>query len=133
VHAHRHGLVEHRHLHPHRGGGHDHAHDSASRLGRSSRQAFGIGLVHGVAGSAGVAVLLLATIPDPAAATAAVIVLSVGTALTMAALSLAFGYVVTRGPVLRRTVALAPAMGTLALAFGGWYALAAAGAVPYLP
>jgi ABC-type nickel/cobalt efflux system permease component RcnA len=133
VHAHRHGLVEHRHLHPHHGGGHDHAHDSARRLGRSSRQAFGIGLVHGVAGSAGVAVLLLATIPDPAAATAAVIVLSAGTALSMAALSLAFGYVVTRGPVLRRIVALAPATGALALAFGGWYALGAAGAVPYVP
>ena len=49
----------------------------------------------------------------------------------MAALSSAFGYAITRGPVLRRMLAFAPAMGILTLAFGGWYALGAVGAVPY--
>ena len=44
----------------------------------------------------------------------------------------AFGYAITRGPVLRRMLALAPAMGVLALAFGVWYALGALGAVPYM-
>src|SRR4051795_152412 len=54
AHPHRHGEVEHRHLHPHETRAHDHAHDPGARLGRTRWQAFGIGLVHGVGGSAGV-------------------------------------------------------------------------------
>jgi len=53
-------------------------------------------------------------------------------AVSMAALSSAFGCAITRGPVLRRMLAFAPAMGFATLAFGGWYALGAMGAVPYL-
>ena len=142
AHPHRHGDTEHRHLHPHsderaphdhaHGGRHDHAHEPEARLGRSPAQAFGVGLVHGMGGSAGVGVLLLATIPDQAEAVGALVVFALGTAVSMAALSSAFGYVITRGPVLRRTLAFAPAMGVLTLAFGGWYALGAVGAVPYL-
>jgi ABC-type nickel/cobalt efflux system permease component RcnA len=142
AHPHRHGDTEHRHLHPHsderaphdhaHGGRHDHAHEPEARLGRSPAQAFGIGLVHGMGGSAGVGVLLLATIPDQAEAVGALVVFALGTAVSMAALSSAFGYAITRGPVLRRTLAFAPAMGILTLAFGGWYALGAVGAVPYL-
>jgi hypothetical protein len=59
----------------------------------------------------------------------ALLVLAVGTAVSMAALSSAFGYAITRGPLLRPTLAAAPAMGLLTLAFGGWYALGAVGAV----
>jgi hypothetical protein len=123
--------MEHRHLHPHHdeGARHDHTHQPEARLGRSPAQAFGIGLVHGVSGSAGVGVLLLATIPDQAVAVGALMVLAVGTAVSMAALSSAFGYAITRGPVLRPMLAAAPAMGVLTLAFGGWYALGAVGAV----
>lgn len=134
AHAHRHGDVEHRHLHPHdsHGARHDHAHEPGTRLGRSPVQAFGIGLVHGMGGSAGVGVLLLAAIPDQAEAVGALLVLALGTAASMAVLSSTFGYAITRGPVLRRMVAFAPAMGVLTLAFGGWYALGAVGAVPYL-
>ena len=130
AHAHRHGSIEHRHLHAHDcEDEHDHVHDE--RLGRSPLQAFGIGLVHGIGGSAGVGVLLLATIPIQTEAVAALGVLTIGTALSMACLSSIFGYAITRGPVLRRTLALAPAMGAVSLAFGAWYALAALGAVPY--
>jgi ABC-type nickel/cobalt efflux system permease component RcnA len=141
AHPHRHGDTEHRHLHPHdhqgarhdhlHGARHEHAHETEARLGRSPAQAFGIGLVHGVGGSAGVGVLLLATIPDQAEAVGALMVFALGTAVSMAALSSAFGYAVTRGPVLRRMLAFAPVMGLLTLAFGGWYALGAVGAVPY--
>jgi ABC-type nickel/cobalt efflux system permease component RcnA len=134
AHAHRHGELEHRHLHPHEHEQeHDHEHEPEARLGRSPAGAFGIGLVHGVGGSAGVAVLLLATIPDQAEAVAGLGVLAVGTALSMAALSSAFGYAITRGPVHRRMLAVAPAMGVLTLAFGCWYTLGAVGAVQYLP
>jgi len=133
AHPHRHGDTEHRHLHPHESlGTHDHAHRPEARLGRSPAQAFGIGLLHGMGGSAGVGVLLLATIPGQAEAVAALVVLALGTAVSMAALSSAFGYAITRGPVLRRMLAFAPAMGFATLAFGGWYALGAVGAVPYV-
>jgi ABC-type nickel/cobalt efflux system permease component RcnA len=134
AHAHRHGGTEHRHLHPHHEPGprHDHAHEPEVRLGRSPAQAFGIGLVHGMGGSAGVGVLVLATIPAQAEAVVALMVFALGTAVSMAALSSAFGYAITRGPVLRRALAFAPVMGTLTLAFGGWYTLGAVGAVPYL-
>ena len=133
AHAHRHGDTEHRHLHPHESAAaHDHQHRPEARLGRSPTQAFGIGLVHGMGGSAGVAVLLLATIPGQAEAVAALVVLALGTAISMAALSSAFGYAITRGPVLRRMLTFAPAMGFATLAFGCWYTLGAVGAVPYL-
>jgi ABC-type nickel/cobalt efflux system permease component RcnA len=132
AHAHRHGDVEHRHLHPHHAPGHEHAHRPEARLGRSPVQAFGIGLVHGMGGSAGVGVLLLATIPGQAEAVAALLLLAAGTAISMAALSSAFGYAITRGPLLSRTLAFAPALGTLTLVFGCWYTLGAIGAVPYL-
>jgi cytochrome c biogenesis protein CcdA len=134
AHPHRHGDTEHRHLHPHdhQGTSHEHAHQPEAQLGRSPTQAYGLGLVHGMGGSAGVGVLVLATISDQAEAVAALMVFALGTALSMAALSSAFGYAITRGRVLRRMLAFAPAMGVLTLAFGGWYALGAVGAVPYL-
>ena len=134
AHSHRHGDTEHRHLHPHEEhrARHDHAHQPEVCLGRSPSQAFGIGLVHGTGGSAGVGVLLLATIPDQAEAVAALMVFGVGTAISMAALSSALGYAITRGPVRRRMLAFAPATGMLTLAFGGWYTLGAVGAVPYV-
>ena len=76
---------------------------TSRRRGSGGRraQAFGIGLVHGMGGSAGVGVLLLATIPDQAEAVAALGVLALGTAVSMALLSSAFGYAITRGPVLQ--------------------------------
>jgi hypothetical protein len=134
VHSHRHGAIEHRHLHPHgeRRVRHDHDHAPEARLGRSPAAAFAIGLVHGIGGSAGVAVLLLATIPDHAEAVAALGVLALGTALSMTLLSSAFGSAITRGPALHRMLAFAPAMGVATFAFGGWYALGAVGAVPYV-
>jgi ABC-type nickel/cobalt efflux system permease component RcnA len=140
AHAHRHGDLEHRHLHPHAHDhphqpahpAHDHTHQPEARLGRSPWQAFGIGLVHGTGGSAGVGVLLIATIPARTEAVAALVALAAGTAVSMALLSSAFGYAITRGPVLTRMLAFAPAMGLLTLAFGGWYTLGAVGAVPYL-
>jgi ABC-type nickel/cobalt efflux system permease component RcnA len=132
AHEHTHGELAHRHLHPHAGHDHDHVHRPEARLGRSPWQAFGIGLVHGTGGSAGVGVLLLATIPSQAEAVAALAALALGTAVSMALLSSAFGYAITRGPVLQRTLAFAPAMGVMTLAFGGWYTLGAVGAVPYL-
>jgi cytochrome c biogenesis protein CcdA len=108
------------------GPGHEHA------RGRSPLQAYGIGLVHGMGGSAGVGVLLLAAIPDHVEALAALALFAFFTAVSMAFASSTFGYALTRGPVLQRFATLAPALGALSLAFGVWYSLGAVGAVPYL-
>lgn len=126
AHAHRHGQVEHRHLHGHgQAAHHSHTHEPDRRLGRSPRQAYAIGLVHGIGGSAGVGVLLLAAIPGRAEAGAALVLFAAATALSMATLSSAFGYALTRGPLVRRMLALAPGLGFVTLAFGVWYALGA--------
>jgi hypothetical protein len=110
-----------------RGGpGHTHEH------GRTPLQAYGIGLIHGMGGSAGVGVLLLAAIPDRAEATVALALFAAFTAVSMALASSTFGYALTRGPVLERFATVAPALGMLSLAFGVWYSLGATGAVPYL-
>jgi ABC-type nickel/cobalt efflux system permease component RcnA len=138
VHAHRHGSVEHRHLHPHEvhahghGAAHDHGHDAAERrLGRSPFQAYGIGLIHGMGGSAGVGVLLLAGIPDHAEAGAALVLFALATAVSMTMLSCVLGWTLTRGAAVRRALALAPALGALSLLFGVWYTLGALHAVGY--
>jgi ABC-type nickel/cobalt efflux system permease component RcnA len=132
AHLHRHGDVEHRHLHPHdHCARHEHAHRPEARLGRTPAQAYGIGLVHGTGGSAGVGVLLLAAIPDDVEAAAALVVFALATALSMAALSSGLGYTLTRGPVVQRVLALAPVLGLATLLFGAWYALGAVGAVAY--
>jgi ABC-type nickel/cobalt efflux system permease component RcnA len=126
AHLHRHGELEHRHLHPHgQGSHHAHRHEPDRQLGRSPRQAYAIGLVHGMGGSAGVGVLLLAGIPQRAEAAGALVIFAAATALSMATLSSGLGYALTRGPVARRLLALAPGIGAITLAFGVWYALGA--------
>jgi high-affinity nickel permease len=135
AHLHQHAGDTHRHLHAHerahRQGSVPHDHGHRERLGRSPLQAYGIGLVHGMGGSAGVGLLLLAAIPSHVEGLVALVVLAVFTAVSMAIASTSFGYALSRGPVLRRLVAVAPALGVLSLAFGVWYALGALETVPY--
>jgi hypothetical protein len=50
----------------------------------------------------------------------------------MAAASTTFGFALSRGPVLRSFLTVAPAMGVVSLAFGLWYSLGALNAVPYV-
>lgn len=133
MHTHEHGdgiVHAHPHVHEERThGAHEHRH--AEALGRSPRASFGIGLVHGVGGSAGMGVLLVAGVPGAAAGLAALAVLAIGTAVSMASVSSAFGYALARGPLLRRFEQAAPVFGALSVAFGLWYGLAAFSAVPY--
>lgn len=132
AHGHRHGDLEHRHLHAHaRHALHDHEHAPEICLGRSPRQAYGIGLVHGVGGSAGVGLLLLAGIPDHALGLAGLLLFALATAGSMCVLSSWFGVALTRSRLLRRGLALAPALGALSLAFGVWYTLGALELVRY--
>jgi len=99
---------------------------------RAAVQAYVIGLAHGMGGSAGVGVLLLAAIPSHAQALAALVLFAVCTAVSMAAASTTLGFALSRGPVLRSYLTVAPAMGVLSLGFGVWYSLGALNAVPYV-
>jgi ABC-type nickel/cobalt efflux system permease component RcnA len=130
AHEHEHEGVTHRHLHTHASRG-DHSHDHVAGPGRSPLQAYGIGLMHGVGGSAGVGVLVLASIPNRGTGAAALLTFALFTAISMSIASTAFGYLITHGPVGRRSAALAPVLGSLSLAFGVWYGLAALTVVPY--
>ena len=114
-----------------RGFFHVHAHPHG--LGRTRRplQAFGIGLVHGTGGSAGVGILLLASIRGHLLALAALAIFAVCTALSMALLSTGFGRALASAPVRASFDRLAPALALLSLAFGTWYALGALDLAPY--
>jgi hypothetical protein len=109
---------------------HGHTHGDRPRLARSARQAFGIGLVHGMGGSAGVGVLLLATIHDRTLAVAALALFAVCTATSMAALTAGWGLTLTRPAVQRSFDRLVPALGVASLGFGAWYALGALSVAP---
>jgi high-affinity nickel permease len=99
---------------------------------RSLRQAYGIGLVHGMGGSAGVGVLLLASIHEPTEAVAALVLFALFTAVSMSLASTTFGVAMSRAGVARRHVAAVPALAAFSLAFGVWYSLGALSAVPYV-
>jgi high-affinity nickel permease len=92
---------------------------------RSSYGAFGIGLVHGMGGSAGVGVLLLAAIPSREVALVALVVLAVFTAVSMTIVTTGFGAALGARGIRSAVAAAAPALGVASLAFGAWYALAA--------
>jgi sulfite exporter TauE/SafE len=109
-----------------------HAHGPAHpRKARTRPQAYAIGLIHGLGGSAGVGILLIASIPSHALALVALAVFAVGTAVSMALLSSGFGLTLSSAPVQRSFQRLAPVLGMVSLAFGIWYALGAQGLLPY--
>lgn len=98
---------------------------------RTDVQAFGIGLVHGLGGTAGVGVLLLATIRSHAVAVIALSCFALFTAVSMTLLSTGWGVALSSAPVRRSFHRVAPAIGVVSLMFGVWYALGAQGVVPY--
>jgi hypothetical protein len=111
---------------------HEHDGDRHSHGARTPLQAYGIGLVHGIGGSAGVGVLLLASIPSHALAIVCLAVFAFFTAVSMSALSSGFGLTLSRPRVRRSFAQLAPALGLASLAFGVWYALGSQSLVPYV-
>ena len=119
----RHGYFD---LHAHPDADQAHRHDV-----RSPHGAFGIGLVHGMGGSAGVGVLLLAAIPDETLAIGALLVLALFTAVSMTIVTTGFGATLSVPAVARSFTAAAPALGAASLAFGLWYAAAAWSLAPY--
>jgi cytochrome c biogenesis protein CcdA len=122
-HTHSHDGIVHAHPHVHVHAGHEHRHEES--LGRSPRAAFGIGLVHGIGGSAGAGILLVGATADGAPAVLALALFAAGTACSMAFVSAGFGYALARGWLARRMEGLVPAMGCASLLFGLWYATGA--------
>ncbi len=112
---HEHSSARHRHL---RQGPEAHSHTDV----RTPHQAFGIGVLHGLAGTGAVVVLLLAALPSQVEAAAALAVFAPMSVFSMAAATGVYAWVLTR-PVLEpvyRTV-LIPMLGLFGLMFGAWY------------
>jgi ABC-type nickel/cobalt efflux system permease component RcnA len=124
AHEHRHGDAMHVHAHP-LTTAHDH------EPARTPLGAFGVGLLHGVGGSAGVGILIVATIESTGYAVAALAVLAAFTAISMTGLTAAFGLTLSSRRVTRSYDRVAPALGVASLAFGVWYAAAALELAPY--
>jgi len=107
---------------------HTHLRDGAiaehrHRQVRSPRQALGIGVLHGLAGTGAVVVLLLAALPSQLEAGLALAVFAPMSIVSMALCTTAFAWLLTRRIVepVYRTV-LIPALGLFGVTFGLWYA-----------
>jgi hypothetical protein len=117
-------------VHPHGAGGpapHRHLHHGdrpahAHRSVRSPHQALGMGVLHGLAGTGAVALLLIAALPGKLEAAAALAVFAPMSAVSMTLCTTAFAWLLTRRLIdpLYRTV-LIPAFGVFGVLFGGWY------------
>ncbi len=97
VHVHAHAAGPHLHLHSHaHGTAHEHPHPQGD-----ARRSLGFGLLHGLAGSAAILVLLVAAAPTRAAQVAYFLAFAAGTTIGMLAVSVSLASVVrlasTRG------------------------------------
>lgn len=116
AHGHDPPRAHHRHLRRARD---EHRHDHA----RSPRRAFAIGVLHGLAGSGTVVLLLLAALPTQMDAAAALAIFAPMSVVSMAACTAAFTWILTRPIVapLYGTVVI-PMLGAFGVLFGLWYA-----------
>jgi ABC-type nickel/cobalt efflux system permease component RcnA len=119
----RHGYFD-LHAHPHAERNHRHA-------VRTPLGALGVGLVHGMGGSAGVGILLLAAIPSETVAVASLLLLALFTAVSMTIVTAGFGLALGARWVAAASSRVAPVLGAMSLAFGVWYAAAAWALAPY--
>ncbi|MEO8295284.1 MAG: cytochrome c biogenesis protein CcdA [Gemmatimonadota bacterium] len=126
AHPHLHQGVRHEHPHLHEHADHAvhtevHQHAHAEAIGRSPFTAFGIGLVHGIGGSAGAGILLVSAAPTTTSGVVALLLFALGTAFSMTLITAVFGAILGQGSVARKLDWLIPALGTLSLCFGVWY------------
>ena len=110
------GSESHRHLR------HEDEAEHRHRNVRTPRQALSIGVLHGLAGTGAVALLLIAALPGKVEAAAALAVFAPMSAVSMTLCTTAFAWLLTRPLIdpLYRTV-LIPAFGLFGLFFGAWY------------
>jgi hypothetical protein len=93
--------------------------------------AFAIGLVHGMGGSAGVGVLIVASVESTALSVVSLGLLAAFTAVSMWVVSTGFGATLMSRRLAGSFNGVAPAFATMSLAFGIWYGTAAWGLAPY--
>ena len=126
VHQHAHGHEEeaHHHFHSHsKSPEHVPEHHNTHGIGKPflRRKSYLIGLVHGVAGSAALALLVLASIESPIAGLAYIALFGVGSVFSMGIMTVIIGlpFVISAGrlPNLNRTIQFA--VGSLSILFGG--------------
>jgi hypothetical protein len=113
-HRHRPAAV-HRHLHAGA-----HAHEGRQP---DAARAAAIGILHGVAGTGAIVILLITALPAQGTALAALLVFAPMSVLSMALFTGSFAWLFTRrimDPVFRRV--LMPMLGGFGLVFGAWYA-----------
>ena len=125
----------HSHGHDHDGSRHTHLHSPERRhahaASRTRLGAFSIGLVHGMGGSAGVGVLIVASVESTALSIASLALLAAFTAVSMSAVSTGFGAALVSRPLQASFNGVAPVLAAASLAFGVWYGTAAWGLAPY--
>ena len=112
----RHGAV---HVHD----GHAHVHPEPALLDAAGIRAITVGAVHGIAGTAAVALLVLATLHTAFAAAVYLAVFGLGTLAGMTALTVLMAYPAARlAGVPRMRAAMGVVSGVAAIVFGFWYA-----------
>ena len=127
VHQHAHGHEEeaHHHFHSHsKSPEHVPEHHNTHGIGKPflRRKSYVIGLVHGLAGSAALMLLVLASIESPIAGLAYILLFGLGSVLSMGIMTVIIGlpFVMSAGrlPNLNRTIQFA--VGSLSILFGGF-------------
>src|SRR5713101_6730031 len=117
-------LVVHSHPHSHAGNVHRHAHvhprANEAALRRRLFKSFGVGLAHGLAGSAAIALVVLSAIPEPLWATVYLAIFCLGTILGMMLITTAIGapFVLAYSRMASVHRALALGSGLLSFGFG---------------
>ena len=131
-HAHVHGDYVHSHTHGHDSGGGDHGHREdqtpLARLDRGLGRAalyrwlrpLLVGVVHGLAGSAAVTLVVLTVVPEPAWAVAYLLLFGAGTVagMMLVTVALAAPFALTSAKLPRLNFRLRVASGLLSFAFG---------------
>jgi ABC-type nickel/cobalt efflux system permease component RcnA len=118
AHAHRHGGEDHRHFHSHaatRDHAHGHAHPAHAR-------SLLVGMVHGLAGSAALMLLVLSTISTPALGLLYIVIFGAGSVVGMLGMStlvgVPFSLAAQRSASVQRTLRMA--CGSASIAYGAW-------------
>lgn len=116
--------IGHRHAKPSSSLSRETTADRAGAVPIPAGRAFGVGIVHGLAGSAAVALLVLSLVHDPVWASLYLLLFGLGTllgmALVTAGMSAPLALASRRWPGFSRGIQLAT--GTLSIAFGVWLA-----------
>lgn len=122
-HSHEHDGDSHKHYHMHTTA----SHESHEIKARTPKQSYGIGLIHGLGGSAGASLLIVTLFSNKAVAIAALILFNICTLVSMTLVSGGFGHVLARPRVQRGLFAFIPVLACFSLVFGAVYSASALG------